>query len=458
LKSKSRKADALKQSPKHAKRHPLYWTAAVACAIIFFATAFSTLDVYLKAAGCAAALILCGKALERAGGFTGGYGIVVIKGRNGFNLMKLLAQKYRRQAIALSELGLTLFFGVLYGWRLYKKQPLKLAVHAALLLFFAWAFQMTAAGYADLTPVFYCVSVLFGLATTFFIIIALNAFSITTNFAQAAPGAMPAIPGVTLPVEAIVSIIVLMVAHELAHGILFFIEKLRVKSSGVILLGFIPVGAFVEQDEKEFNKAPIDKKRKVLVAGSTANFLAAFVFALISIPLAFAYAGASGGVFVHSTAENSSAAGIIPENSTITALNGKPIASTMDLGNELQKLGAGDTAFIQTLDGKNYSVVLKEKGRLGVVVSNAARKGQEFLHGLLALLFSIANLTALLNLMIALFNMMPLFITDGHLIIKYELQKAFGPRREWEAKLVARAIGIIFLAILLVNFLPWLKG
>ncbi|MEW5955895.1 MAG: site-2 protease family protein [Candidatus Micrarchaeota archaeon] len=444
--------------PKRAK-HPLpYWAAAAACAVIFFAIAFSTLDIYSKVVGCIAALILCGKAVERAGGFIGGYGIVVLRGRNGFNVMKSLAQKYRRQALALSELGLTLFFGVLYGWRLFKKQPTKLVAHAVILLFFAWAFQMTAVGYADLTPVFYGISVLFGLATTFFLIIALNAFSITTNFEQALPGAMPAIPGVTLPVEAIISIIVLMVAHELAHGILFFIEKLRVKSSGVILFGFIPVGAFVEQDEKEFSKAPLDKQRRVLVAGSTSNFLVAFVFALVSVPLAFAFAGASGGVFVHSVAENSSVAGILPSNSTIIALNGEPIGSTMDLGAALQKLNASDTAVIQTLEGGTYSVVLKEKSKLGVVVSNAAKKGQEFLHGLLALLFSVANLTALLNLMIALFNMMPLFITDGHLIIKYELQKAFGPRRAWAARLAARAIGIIFLAILLVNFLPWLKG
>jgi len=448
----------LKQLPKRAKHPFAYWTAAAACALIFFAIAFSDFNIYFKVIGCIASLILCGKAVERAGGFIGGYGVVVLRGRNGFNAMKTLAQKYRRQCIAASELGLTLFFGVLYGWHLYKKHPKKLAAHAALLLFFAWAFQMTAVGYADWTILFYAISVLFGLATTFFLIVGLNAFSITTNFAQAAPGAMPAIPGVTLPIEAIVSILILMVAHELAHGILFFIEKLRVKSSGVILFGFIPVGAFVEQDEKEFNKAPIDKKRKVLVAGSTANFLVAFVFALISIPLAFAYAGASGGVFVHSVVDNSSAAGILVANSTIVALNGQPVMNTMDLGNELQKLGAGNTAVIQTLDGNTYFVILKEKGKLGVTVSNAAKKGQEFLQGLLALLFSIANLTALLNFMIALFNMMPLFITDGHLIIKEELRKAFGPKRQWAADLAAKAIGIIFLAILLVNFLPWLKG
>ena len=444
--------------PKRAK-HPLpYWIAAGILAIIFFATAFADVNIYLKVVGCIAALILCGKCIERAGGLIGSYGVVVLRGRNGFDVMKNIAAKYRREAIAASELGLTIFFGVLYGWHLYKKHPKKLAAHALLLLFFAWAFQMTAVGYADWTVLFYAISVLFGLATTFFLIIGLNAFSIGTNFEQAVPGAMPAIPGVTLPIEAIVSLLILMVAHELAHGILFFIEKLRVKSSGVILFGFIPIGAFVEQDEKEFNKAHIDKKRKVLVAGSTANFLVAFVFALISIPLAFAYAGASGGVFVHEVSANSSATGILPANSTITALNGQPIANTMDLGAALQNLDAGDTAVIQTLDGATYSIVLKEKSKLGVVVSNAAKKGLEFLHGLLALLFSIANLTALLNLMIALFNMMPLFITDGHLIIKEELLKAFGPKREWEAKLAAKAIGIIFLAILLINFLPWLKG
>ncbi|HII39484.1 TPA: hypothetical protein HA318_05810 [Candidatus Micrarchaeota archaeon] len=444
--------------PKPIEKPLPYLAAAVITTAAFFLIAFSELPVYAKAVACIACLAICGKALQIAGGFIGGWGVIVLRGRNGFNAMKILAQKFASQSTALSELGLTLFFGALYGWKLFGKNPKKLAAHLLVLVFFAWAFQMTATGRADLTPVFTIISVLFGLAATFFIIIAMNAFSIGTNFETAAPGAMPAIPGLTLPIEAIASLVILMIVHEMAHGILFFIEKLKVKSSGVILFGFIPIGAFVEQDEKQFEKTPIEKRRRVLVAGSTANFLTAFLFVILSVPLAIALGATSGGVFVNTVSNASNAYGVLPENSTIIALNGVPIASSTDLGNAMQPLEAGEVARIQTKEGGDYSVTLKEKGKLGIIVSNTPKQGMELPYAALALLFSVANLTALLNLMVALFNMMPLFITDGHYIIRDELIHALGPKREKQALLSSKAIAIIFLLILAVNFLPWLKG
>ena len=61
-------------------------------------------------------------------------------------------------------------------------------------------------------------------------------------------------PGVTIPIEAIVAVAVIAIVHETAHGVMCVIAKLRLQSSGALLLGWLPIGAFVEPDEKAFKR------------------------------------------------------------------------------------------------------------------------------------------------------------------------------------------------------------
>ena len=58
-------------------------------------------------------------------------------------------------------------------------------------------------------------------------------------------------------------------------------------SSGIVLFGIIPVGAFVEPDEKQLEKMEKTKQTRVLVAGSSSNLIVSIIafvlFAMLAI-------------------------------------------------------------------------------------------------------------------------------------------------------------------------------
>ncbi len=97
------------------------------------------------------------------------------------------------------------------------------------------------------------------------------------------------LPGVNLPLfEGIIALVVIMLVHEGAHAVLARIGKIPVASSGVVLFGIIPIGAFVEPDEEKLAKADEVRQSRVLVAGCTANLMASIVFFILFAALALA--------------------------------------------------------------------------------------------------------------------------------------------------------------------------
>jgi membrane-associated protease RseP (regulator of RpoE activity) len=87
----------------------------------------------------------------------------------------------------------------------------------------------------------------------------------------------------------LIAIIVLMVPHEFSHALAFAINKIKIKSLGLILLLFIP-GAFAEPDEKQLNKVNRWSKLQVFCAGSFSNIITAIVLVvLLNIFLVVAY-------------------------------------------------------------------------------------------------------------------------------------------------------------------------
>jgi membrane-associated protease RseP (regulator of RpoE activity) len=105
---------------------------------------------------------------------------------------------------------------------------------------------------------------------------------------QALPGPEVAlvIPGINpiLPLEIIgyvlLGLIIAIVVHEFSHGILTLVDKLKVKSLGILYL-IIPIGAFCEPDDEELKKAQTTPRMRIYAAGPTANF----VVVLLSILL-----------------------------------------------------------------------------------------------------------------------------------------------------------------------------
>ena len=175
------------------------------------------------------------------------------------------------------------------------------------------------------------------------------------------------IPGVTLtsaPAIAffLLSIPIVLVMHEGAHGIVAALEKIKIKTGGFAIFIALFAG-FVEPDEEDFDKAKKISKLRVIGAGATSNVMFAIVLGAImltnpifgmvleSIPLfgeviLNVFYELSQGVLVLSIIENSGAeqAGM-QANDIITSINGIPIHGPIDF----PSLNPGETASVTVL-------------------------------------------------------------------------------------------------------------
>lgn len=96
------------------------------------------------------------------------------------------------------------------------------------------------------------------------------------------PGGTLLLPGVNLPLfEGIIALTIVMIMHEGAHAVLARIAKIPIQSSGIVLFGIIPVGAFVEPDEEKLAKTDDRRQTRVLVAGCTSNLITSAVTFLL---------------------------------------------------------------------------------------------------------------------------------------------------------------------------------
>jgi len=95
------------------------------------------------------------------------------------------------------------------------------------------------------------------------------------------PGINPLVPIIYGWVGIVVGIIV----HEGGHGIVARSLGVKVKSSGLLLFLIIPIGAFVEIDEKQIKSMSITKAGKILAAGPGANVIVAIISLLLLFSL-----------------------------------------------------------------------------------------------------------------------------------------------------------------------------
>jgi len=258
------------------------------------------------------------------------------------------------------------------------------------------------------------------------------------------------IPGVTLTSSSsilyfLLSIPIVLVIHEGAHGIVATLEKIRIKTGGFAI--FIAMFAgFVEPDDEEFNKAKKISKLRVIGAGATSNVIFALVLGGILLtnpffamvlpePLLSTFYDLPDGVLILSIIENSGAekAGLLP-NDIITSINGILILSPLDF--QKAKLIPGETANVSVLrEGKilQFSVEVTpspedpKKGLIGIMRDNsfAYKPILNFIQwndpGVSMFLLWLW----MISFFIGIINMLPLPILDGgkfiHTIIDKKL-------------------------------------
>ncbi len=312
---------------------------AVVFIALFFAVAFSFFDNAAKFVLCMADLVLCGLVLHKLTGAESYYGILLFRGKAGFDAMRFVARRFESACLWLADFGLALGFGLPYAVFAKKRQGgswKRLAWQAAAVAaFFAFVF-LSQTGVANSSGSwFFVLCLAAGLFGFGFYFLVQHAYLILT-VPSTPPGVIPVVPGVTLPIEAVVAIIIIAVVHEMAHGVICDIVKLKIKSSGALLLGWLPIGAFVEPDEEAFKKIKLRDKRRILIAGSTSNAL----FFVLFIALAFAGNAVLYSLVSGATVGSTHYPSLVPKGAGIVAAGAGFLGSAKNSGDVNNALSA----------------------------------------------------------------------------------------------------------------------
>jgi len=245
------------------------------------------------------------------------------------------------------------------------------------------------------------------------------------------------IPGVTLTSASaiayfLLSIPIVLVIHEGAHGIVASLEKIKIKTGGFAVFIALFAG-FVEPDEEEFDKAKKISKLRVIGAGATSNVIFAFalgallltnpIFALI-LPEPFVdwFYDAPDGVLIISIIPDSGAekAGL-QSGDLITAINGVVIITPLDFQKIDLKPGETVTVTVQR-NGQQLQLPVEimpspddpNRGLVGIMRDNALsyKPVYNFIewdpHLSMFLLW-----LWMISFFIGIINMLPLPILDG---------------------------------------------
>ncbi|MEM1583794.1 MAG: site-2 protease family protein [Nitrososphaerota archaeon] len=263
---------------------------------------------------------------------------------------------------------------------------------------------------------------------------------------------IPIIIGVTIRFDhlpyMLIAFAIVLITHEGMHGIIARLEKIKLRSTG-FFLAFIFPGGFVEPDEENFKEAPTISKMRVAAAGSFANLTVGMLVLLMMMTL---FAPTVMGVIVLETSGEE----VGPQpNEVIYTINGVPLSpETL-----YQNITLRDTLFIET-DRGNYTYKIKESvtipiawilRSLGVVRVDYYRPtvlglgNPETDYSLYRALWWIQ----LISFGVAIFNMLPIKILDGHLLYMSLIQSRI--KNEKKLKIVDNLFTVVCLTLLASN-------
>jgi len=260
------------------------------------------------------------------------------------------------------------------------------------------------------------------------------------------------IPGVTLTSASailyfLLSIPIVLVIHEGAHGIVATLEKIKIKTGGFAIFIALFAG-FVEPDEKEFDDARKISKLRVIGAGATSNVIFAFalgailltnpLFALI-LPEPFLewFYDAPDGVGIISIIEGSGAekAGL-QKNDVITGIDDIAIITPVDFQKADLKPGDVVTVTVQR-DGQLLQLPVEimpspddpDKGLVGIMRDSAFYKPvYNFIEWDPQVSMFLLWLW-MISFFIGIINMLPLPILDGGKFIYTIIEKKASERK-----------------------------
>jgi membrane-associated protease RseP (regulator of RpoE activity) len=455
----------------------------------------SSINVLIRAASAIIVLLVSGIIIAKLMDLKGGYGFYMLGSKAGLSTISSISKKYRVFWDLMAVWGLTLGFGILtypllkgkIDKRVYAFGILSLIV----IIFFVLPYLANAFQFINIPQIQNAISArqasgntletsIMSYATTGITIFSgftgTIVFSLFTNtesilysivryitmpslgavgsgISSQIPGVAPVIPGIDIPLFAgIISLIILLIIHEFSHGILAKAAKVKLKSIGLLVFGFIPVGGYVEPDEKMVEKLDSIKQTKIFSAGIAANFIAMLVFfALMVLLLAFVIPNAyQYKVVVTGTVSGYPANGILESGMQVLKWNNSTISNISDLDAAGAKDRPNQTIGILTDKGlyKIKAVADPTNSSRGVIgVSLGYLPILNTPYGkLVYFLYTVFGLSMLLNFLVAVVNLLPIPGFDGWRIYRTNIKN----------QKFVNFLGALIIIFLILNVLPWL--
>ncbi|MDE1850200.1 MAG: site-2 protease family protein [Candidatus Micrarchaeota archaeon] len=456
--------------------------------IFYYLIALSTVSVVTRAVIAVIMLFVLSSILVRVNKFKHLFGAFLLGTRYGAKLIDDLAKLSPRFWIALADWGTVMGFGLL-SYFIFKKQfGIKTLIFGLLSLFImvamvlpysAIAFQFinlpqitqsSASQPAPSTPLatiasylLLAIVLLAGFALYVFLLIVYAALGILyglavflysliigapnyTSIASQTPGVAPLIPGLTIPLIAgLATLAMLLIVHEFSHGILARVVRVKIKQIGLLVLGFIPIGAFVEPEMRQVKKLRPDKQVRILVGGIAANLLFSIIFfALLMLLITYLLPGAlTTKIVISAIVPNSPASGVVPAGAQILQWNGHSIQNLSSFTNATSSQPFASTSVVT--DKGSYSLISNAAGKIGVDVAQLIGPKPDPVSNTVYFLYTLFSLSFLLNFLVGALNLLPIPSFDGWQIYKIKVKN----------KKVLRYIAAIAVVSILILILPW---
>lgn len=287
------------------------------------------------------------------------------------------------------------------------------------------------------------------------------------------------IPGIGfLPFDHwIITIFILALVHEFAHGIVAKAHGLEIKNTGFAFLGIvIPIVpmAFVEPDEKQLQKKPDYVQYSIFAAGPLANILLALVlvilFPYVANPSALApfEDKLTEPVGFSLTLTNNSmpaARAGMYDGIILDAFNGQPLTTAQPFLDQMYACVKPNQTITLDANGTRYTITTAsdetgQRGIIGVTNFKNERKLKEGYPSWIGSVFfwfkGLFRWLYLLNLFVGLANLIPLGIVDGGRMLQTFLHSTIHDKKK--AQMIWKWISLVFLGIILFGLLVYIVG
>ncbi len=405
--------------------------------------------------------------------------LILWHSKAGLKWMDRVSKTYKRVWRAYGDLGIILAFGVMGAWYVFRKHKgakrILLSLVTPLFLIAPFLSSLLLEG---MVPSSLFLSsqapILFlyfgGYATSLVFLLSQEAFKIILGYFVGTPvqaAVAPALPGIevqgspfSIPWYGWLAFPILIAVHELSHGILARVEGFKVKTTGIVLFGLFPFGAFVEPDEKRLRKGPAQKQLRVYSVGSTANYLTSFIvifFLLLAVNPVLEAADFTGvyesyydSPEVVSVLETSDFAASLETGDKILAINGSATPNIDALHNATAAMGSNSYVSIATQRGA-FGGYLDSNAKIGISSLKDTFRPMPWELMFLVDLLGFLGLVVFFNFVVGVMNLLPMYPLDGGLMTGVILGTWLGKKK---AQRIARWLTLYVLLLFAINIAP----